>query len=317
MLGSEIGGGAGLVGIVAGNVDDFVPLLGVGEGEIGISVSENVGALGEKVGVGLASMEDCDIVFSIEVLLHDRSSDKLGAAEDKDIHTFIMKGLGFWVASRIMPVDVKAKLNEYVTIPKPMVVLASVGFVLVIGAVLYSGFFERPRGRGGSMASNISNLKQLGTAIAIYESDNDEYLPPHFTFDSDKERDLFIAAIQPYIKNLEMLKCSTDLFPEKGLEYKPGMEGDPAVMSFVHCQSLKGSIPGYVDGRRALLFSTVEIPGKVSLMRDPIRGFGDVKIGDSGSTVQAMWSPHQGLFPILYFDMHVKSIRPLDINKDL
>lgn len=186
-----------------------------------------------------------------------------------------------------------------------------------MGAILYAGFNGRPRSRDGSMASNISNLKQLGTAIAIYESDNDEYLPPHYTFESDKERDSFIAGIQPYLKNLEMLKCSTDQFPDKGLEYQLGMEGDPSVMSFVHCQSLKGYIPGYVDGRRALLSSSVENPSKVSLMRDPIRGFGDVKVEESGKTIQAMWSPHQGLFPMLYFDFHAKSIRPLDINKDL
>lgn len=37
--GAELCGGTSLVGIVAGDVDDFIPFLGVGEGKVGVSVA--------------------------------------------------------------------------------------------------------------------------------------------------------------------------------------------------------------------------------------------------------------------------------------
>ena len=81
MFVSELGGVASLVGQVARNINDFIPLLGVGKGKVGVAVAEDMGAFGEEVGSGFTTMEDRDVVLAVEKFLDDGTSDELGSPE--------------------------------------------------------------------------------------------------------------------------------------------------------------------------------------------------------------------------------------------
>ena len=117
--------------------------------------------------------------------------------------------------------------------------------VLVVIAILAAILFPVLAGSKGSAkkAMCLSNLKQLGTAFALYLSDNDGQYP---TCDNDKakitgeppepetpdadgppERDWTITT-QPYIKNFQIFRCPSDTSraprdpqnPDLTLEYR-------------------------------------------------------------------------------------------------
>ena len=316
MLGSELGGGSGLVGVVTRDVDDLVPFLGVGEGEVGVSVAENVGALGEEVGVGFATVEDGDGVLSVEELLDDRATDKLGSTENKDIHA-LHYGRVSYNGSKMAE-----KPSEYIT-PRRGVVLLWVGVILlVVSCCGIDGYFS---GRA-SYESNrqyarncLSNIKQIGLAAAMYGGDNDNLYPPYLTFESNQMRDQFVASITPYMgNNRELLTCNAEREPDKGLEFKPGMEGDPKVMSFVHPVALKGVIPGFSEGNRVISWKDVKTDSKnIVYLRDPIRGFGHWSRSDSDESGNSFKSPHGSTFRLGFLDGHAKIVSHLDINMEL
>ena len=180
------------------------------------------------------------------------------------------------------------------------------GWLLVLGlcaTVLYPVFATAPT--TGHPVRCISKLKQLATAVVIYQSDADDRLPPYFTFDGDIATKGFIASTLPYIKDKSRYLCPQD----KGDTAKY-QEGLPGKMSFVHCHSTKGIIPDFNKGNR-----TVKVDGDLlnlattAYIRDPIRR--SKKEGNSEIS-----SPHIDGFNISYLDTHVKLVKVLNINTD-
>ncbi len=168
-------------------------------------------------------------------------------------------------------------------------------------------------GGGSPKSSCISNLKQLGTATAIYASDNDDAIPANYSFDGVESQTKYMDAIFPYTKNKQILLCPQEQrnILEKGTT--PTEEGIPGKMDFVHCLTLRGVIPNFSENKRFLNLSKLMDQSKVPYLRDPIRGYGTAKDNkDIG-----FLSPHGGGFVTVYLDTHAKYVKNPNINSDL
>ena len=182
--------------------------------------------------------------------------------------------------------------------------LGATGFVALLAAILFPVF--APGSRCYKRLNCLSNLKQLGTAIAIYQSDADDQLPPYFTFDGPEQAETFVNVTFPYSKSKEIFLCIFDNGPVPA-----GQEGLPGKLSFVHCLSFKSKIPDFIQGNRTIrVTNTFPNIATTPFLREPIRGA-------SFSGMQTFKSPHGEGFSISYLDTHVKFRKPLDINTEL
>ncbi len=194
--------------------------------------------------------------------------------------------------------------HRYLPYIIPSVLLIGLGALLM--PVYSSG--------GSSPGSNcISNLKQLGSATAIYASDNDDAIPIDYSFDGVDSQTKFMEAIFPYTKTKQILLCPQEQrnIIEKGTT--PTEEGIPGTMDYVHCLSLRGIIPNFSENKRFLNLSKLPDQGKVPYLRDPIRGYGTAKDNQDNGFL----SPHGGGFVTVYLDMHAKYVKSPNINSDL
>ena len=180
------------------------------------------------------------------------------------------------------------------------------GILGLFAAFILPSYLENVRIPYGNC---ISNLKQLGTTVAIYQSDNEDVYPPYFTFDGPEKTQKFIDVTVPYAKNTQLYLCNLD-----GDSKKTGLEGLPGKMSYVHSLFLEGVIPNFNKGSRGLSSRAKTFPdtAKTPYLRDPIRGFGTSPGKDGSPAVTGFLSPHGGGFNIGFLDTHAKFKRPID-----
>ena len=164
----------------------------------------------------------------------------------------------------------------------------------------------------------ISNMKQVCTTMVIYGGDNNDALPPFYTFDGPKSVDSYLTVMEPYTKNAEIFLCRTDEETERQLGANLPVEGSPGKMSYVHCLSLRGLIPDFSQGKRVLKPESLAVDfAKTSWLREPIRGFGDVSIPGGLTVKNTFLGPHGDFPSIAFLDSHVSARQPLDVNRDL
>ena len=97
------------------------------------------------------------------------------------------------------------------TLIELLVVVAILG---ILAALLFPAF---SRAREGGRATNCtSNLKQIGLALAQYESDNDGWYPTAGAtvlwdeIDTQTGRGPWMQQIDPYMKSRQIFKCPSD-----------------------------------------------------------------------------------------------------------
>lgn len=151
-------------------------------------------------------------------------------------------------------------------------------------------------------AACLSHVRQLSKAIQSYAADSDDTLPPYFTFDGEAQARAFYGCINQYAKNPDLFLCPFDRNQKEAKPYDPSREGVPGLSSYTHCLSVRGLIPGYSKGKRVLRLSEIDRAGEVPLLRDPIRGTGEL------DEKPILTSPQGTGFAVGFFDGHVKSI---------
>src|SRR5215218_8126724 len=83
--------------------------------------------------------------------------------------------------------------------------LVVIAIIAILAAILFPVFAQaREKARS---ASCLSNMRQMGLAIAMYVQDNDEGLPLN-THNSATAT--WIETLQPYSKNRIMYRCPSD-----------------------------------------------------------------------------------------------------------
>ena len=187
------------------------------------------------------------------------------------------------------------------------------GVLLLVGvlvAILWPVYGERgPTPR----VICLSNTKQIVLAAIIYSTDNDDTISPYFTFDGPESPDMFINAVNAYLKDKEMFLCPSE--HENVRDHGPvsAQEGISGKLDYVYSLGLRGAIPNYSSGGRQLKLTTLKDPALVPFMRDPIRGYGtEPKAKELG-----FLSPHGSGFAVSYLDGHAKIRKPPDTNKEL
>jgi prepilin-type N-terminal cleavage/methylation domain-containing protein/prepilin-type processing-associated H-X9-DG protein len=84
--------------------------------------------------------------------------------------------------------------------------LVVIAIIAILAAILFPVFAQaREKARSSSC---LSNTKQLGTAVMMYVQDFDEAFP--FACPDDWWMATWSVNVQPYIKNIQILKCPSD-----------------------------------------------------------------------------------------------------------
>lgn len=108
--------------------------------------------------------------------------------------------------------------------------LVVIAIIAILASILFP-VFARAREKARE-ANCMSNLRQIGTAIHMYASDYDDYLPiaweytvepdpqtdPPTTFGTPGIRDI----LHPYVKNTQIYRCASDkdkMFQTQGTSY--------------------------------------------------------------------------------------------------
>jgi prepilin-type N-terminal cleavage/methylation domain-containing protein/prepilin-type processing-associated H-X9-DG protein len=105
-----------------------------------------------------------------------------------------------------------SRRNHAFTLIELLVVIA---IIAILAAILFPVFAQaREKAR---QASCLSNLKQTGLAVMMYDQDYDETYPKAEFWDGNSSFGNYYMwgsqlCIQPYIKNLDVYKCPSDSF---------------------------------------------------------------------------------------------------------
>jgi len=114
--------------------------------------------------------------------------------------------------------------------------LVVIAIIAILAAILFP-VFARAREKA-RQTSCLSNLKQLGTGMAMYVQDYDEYYPISGAWHGSAycPRGYFVFAIEPYVKNVQIWECPSDGSPTSAsylgrtipcsYGYNPGFAGD-------------------------------------------------------------------------------------------
>jgi prepilin-type N-terminal cleavage/methylation domain-containing protein/prepilin-type processing-associated H-X9-DG protein len=84
--------------------------------------------------------------------------------------------------------------------------LVVIAIIAILAAILFPVFAQARE--AARKTSCISNMKQIGTAIAMYSQDYDEVYP--YGCPENWWQDTWAWIVQPYVKNVQILRCPSD-----------------------------------------------------------------------------------------------------------
>lgn len=181
--------------------------------------------------------------------------------------------------------------------------LVVIAIIAILAAILFPVFAQARE--SARKAQCQSNLKQIGTAWAMYAQDYDERtLINTWNGGGFQKNRIFGQSIQPYCKNYGLLKCPSDSTPwtDTDQEFNVVVTGSYALQSW-------GEWP----------MAQIAAPAEYFLAWDTTRGgiFGNAAwIGEETSDGAFMWARdnffaarHMDQINMLYADGHVKTTR--------
>ncbi|HEY3268835.1 MAG TPA: prepilin-type N-terminal cleavage/methylation domain-containing protein [Armatimonadota bacterium] len=95
--------------------------------------------------------------------------------------------------------------------------LVVIAIIAILAAILFPVFAKaRERAKGTAC---ISNLKQMGVAARMYESDYEDHFVPYVCAPvKGQEGNRFTKLLEPYTKNLEIFTCPSDFLDRAKLQ---------------------------------------------------------------------------------------------------
>lgn len=184
--------------------------------------------------------------------------------------------------------------------------IGSVFILLALAFVFIALFFPVYIGSNlSTKTSCLMNMKQLSLCSLIYSGDNDDNLPPYFTFEGPTQEKAFTDVIWPYSKNKNILFCPEIVEHSGRSREVKALEGDATTMGYVHSISLEGIIPNYSKGARVLnVGSKVQNVATTPYLRDPLATRSNKESEDS-----PFYSPHGPGFVTGFLDGHAKVVK--------
>lgn len=93
--------------------------------------------------------------------------------------------------------------------------LVVIAIIAILAAILFPVFAQAKE--AAKKTTCLSNMKQMGTGVTIYLSDNDDTYLKGYYYELDGptagRRVQWCYILQPYVKNVELFKCLTDFKP--------------------------------------------------------------------------------------------------------
>lgn len=194
--------------------------------------------------------------------------------------------------------------------------LVVIAIIAILAAILFP-VFARAR-EAARQTSCRSNLKQIGTALQMYRQDYDELMPclafgngtgPYLTPDNTATAPylLWNHVIHSYVKNFGIFNCPSNHYTGTTLPYQGqyvtsfGYGLNPFIDGIADAQV--GRVADVIMGSDSRYFRVQPYGSDVP---DPAASNGDCNTAP-------MYPIHNGTVNTLYFDGHVKSIKPQSV----
>ena len=212
--------------------------------------------------------------------------------------------------------------NRAFTLIELLVVIA---IIAILAAILFPVFAKaREKAR---QTTCTSNLKQIGLGLMQYTQDNEEVMPPLSTGQPSATYS-FRALIQPYVKNIDILKCPSN----PGRELKD-WDGETGENNLGYTRSYAGT---HYDGTHPSVFNftnngtpagtplaAISTPSSTIDVVESTASFPDFKLTDTGLFAcdessnscffgrgGNLYSGHTSFGNYLFCDGHVKAMKP-------
>lgn len=104
--------------------------------------------------------------------------------------------------------------NRAFTLIELLVVIA---IIAILAAILFPVFAQAKL--AAKKASDISNIKQIGTSSFIYTADNDDLLPDVPVYNAETETYVLAAKLMPYVKNRQIWKNPASSYTEGSIQH--------------------------------------------------------------------------------------------------
>jgi len=193
--------------------------------------------------------------------------------------------------------------------------LVVIAIIAILAAILFP-VFARAR-EAARQTSCRSNLKQIGTALMMYRGDYDELMPPLASGDGtgpyqmpDNSTGTYVLwhhVLNPYIKNFALFNCPSNKFTAPTLPYAGqyveniGYGLNPFVSAIADAQV--GRTADVIMGADSRYYRvsphSTDVPAPSAT--------------NSVCVTTPMYPIHNGVANTLYYDGHVKSIKPQSV----
>lgn len=178
--------------------------------------------------------------------------------------------------------------------------LVVIAIIAILAAILFPVF---AKAREAARATTCrSNLKQIGTGMAMYVQDYDEAYPQRGQLPSGNWQ----YVLQPYIKNYGLTQCPSN--PNKNINATgAGLPGDPGRVKISY------AINAFNHDQHGLPMAAISDPADRIMVSESTADWTDYAAPwwDNGDNyVGVGFAGHSGNTNYLFYDGHVKAMKP-------